>query len=43
MCIRDRIGGGTSEILCEIISKAIIDRKGFNSVKTEKKKQTSKI
>ena len=38
-----QIGGGTSEILCEIISKAIIDRKGFNSVKTEKKKQTSKI
>ena len=38
-----QIGGGTSEILCEIISKVIIDRKGFNSVKTEKKKQPSKI
>ena len=34
-----QIGGGTSQILCEIISKMMIEGKGYSSPKTESKKQ----
>ncbi len=33
-----QIGGGTSEIMCEIISKMIIEGKGYSKPKVEKKK-----
>jgi alkylation response protein AidB-like acyl-CoA dehydrogenase len=35
-----QIGGGTSEILCEIISKAMIDGKGYKSPKIVQEKVT---
>lgn len=35
-----QIGGGTSEILCEIISKAMIDGKGYKSPKIAQEKVT---
>ena len=34
-----QIGGGTSQILCEIISKMMIEGKGYSSPMTESKKQ----
>lgn len=34
-----QIGGGTSQILCEIISKMMIEGKGYSTPKTESKKQ----
>ena len=39
----EQIGGGTSEILCEILSKVIIDPKESNEFKKQVKKQTSNI
>ena len=39
----EQIGGGTPEILCEILSKVIINPKEFNKLKKQVKKQTSKI
>ncbi|MEZ4954607.1 MAG: acyl-CoA dehydrogenase family protein [Saprospiraceae bacterium] len=37
-----QIGGGTSEILCEIISKILIDGKGYDEPVEKSKKQTVK-
>ena len=39
----EQIGGGTSEILCEILSKVIINPKEYNEFKKQVKKQTSNI